>query len=512
MPRYPENTGFRRVRSSAIENVTVSITETSTWMRRVELEIPREYVEREEQRLLREYRRKIKVDGFRKGKVPEHIVLKRHGDQIRVEAIDAVLPSAITDALKEHDIVPLAPPRVENLDYGDEGPMSVEATVEVMPEFEVTGYEGLKLEKIVREVTDEDVEAALADLRERTAELIPVERVAEFGDYLIADILTCDESGMPIIGQKSENRTLHVVGEGEGSEVGRQLAGAVKGDDRRVTVSHAGDEHGDGAGQQAPAGPGAAAAGSHEHIFLVQVKEVKEKRLPTLDDEYARAVGDFENLEALKSQVREDLERHMDTEARRVMVGQAIDQVVRSNEVEVPESLVQRYLDGVVAEQQQAAGEGRQVDAEAIRQQYRGMAQMQLMWQMVGARIAEKEAIEATEEEVRARINAFAENYSMDPDEAYQAFVQNNRIDRLRADIREEKVVDLIIEKAKVKEKTISPKKQKRRGLGLTGGRTSAEEDIMNEADPAAGPAETGDAGDESGTGSGGSGLIIPGR
>ncbi len=510
--RIPPLAPVRQVRSPIIENVKVSITETSTWLRGVDLEIPREHVEKEERRLLQEYRTKLRLDGFRRGKVPETIVRQRYGEQIRIEAIDAVLPGAIGDALKEHAISPLAPPRVEKLDYGESGPMTVHAVVEVMPEFEVTGYEGLKLEKVVREVTDDDVETALRDLAERTAELVPVERAAEYGDFLLADIQTCDEGGTPIIGQKTENRTLQVVGEGEGSEVGRQLAGVTRGDDRRVVVTHEGEENGTGGSVGDGSGGGGypeAGAGAHRHVFLVQVKEVKEKRLPALDDEYARAIGDFADLADLRDKIRADLEEHSDAEARRVVVGQAIDQIVRRNSIEVPESLVRRYLDGVVAEHQQAAGEGQTVDAEAIRQQYRGIARMQLTWQMISARLAEQEGIEAPEEEVRERINAFAANYRMDPDEAYRAFVQNRRIDRLRADIREEKVVDLILEQAKVKEKTVAPKKKKRLGSFLTGRGTSPDEDIMDEE---VGEAGGSDREPDRGTGGSGGGLIIPGR
>jgi len=418
-----------------------------------------------------------------------------------------VLSVAVTDALREREITPLAPPRVEDLNYEEEGPVTVTAVVEVMPEFEVSGYQGLKLDKVLREVGEEDVDQTLEDLRERTAELLPVERAAGYGDFLIADIQSCDENGMPIIGQKTENRTLQVVEEGEGSEVGRQLAGVEKGEDRRVTVSHEGAEHGAEPGAE----PGAGGGVTHDHVFLVQVKEVKEKQLPTLDDEYAKALGDFNDMSDLRRQVREDLEKHVEEEARRIMVGQAIDQLVRKADLEVPESLISRYLDSVVAEQMQAAGDGRQVDVEAIRQQYRGMARMQLSWQMLSARIAEQEGIKAEEEEIRERVNAFAENYRMDPKEAYQAFVQNNRIDRLRADVVEEKVVALILDNAKIKEKKVSPKKQKKQRGGLTGGAASADDNIIQTGDSG-----SGDAGEDSGTGEGtgpaGSGLIIPGR
>ncbi len=122
-------------------------------------------MESEEQRLFKVYRKKIRVDGFRKGKVPENIVLQRYGNEIRAEAVEAVLPRAMTKALEDNDISPLAPPTVEDLEYGESGPLKVKATVEIMPEFEVKGYKNLKLEKPVRNVEEEDIEEEITPIK-----------------------------------------------------------------------------------------------------------------------------------------------------------------------------------------------------------------------------------------------------------------------------------------------------------------------------------------------------------
>jgi len=468
----------------------------------VRLEIPREEVESEEKRLLKAYRQKVKVDGFRQGKAPENVILQRHGADIRAEAIEAVLPRALGKALEESEIAPIVPPRVEKLDYGETGPLTIQATVEIMPEFEVKGYRGLKLEKPVREITEQDVAEALTGLQERTAELVPVERPADYGDYLVADILECDQGGTPIIGKRADNRTLHIAGEGEGAEVGRQLVGIEKGADRRVVVELPVD---------APAA--APPDGMQRQVFLVQVREIKEKHLPTLDDEYARALGDFEDLDNLRQKVREDLREYMEAEARRQMTGQAIDTLIRKNVVEVPESLIRRYLESVVLDHRQAAGD-QPIDEEAIHRQYRGAAQVQMKWQLIQMHIADQEAVEVSEEEVRERVDRFAAGYELEPKEAYRVLSEQGRLDRIRADIREEKVVDLILNEAKVKEKKVTPPSQpsepaepsppSRSPLIVTPADASADEDPSGPGDPASSPE------DEPTEGS--SGLIIPGR
>jgi len=204
------------------------------------------------------------------------VVRQRHEHDIRADAVEAVLPGALADVLEEHKIDPLTPPRVYELDYGDSGPLKVKATVEVMPEFEVKGWKGLKLEKPVRPVTDQDVAEALDALRERTAELVSVERPAQAGDFLIADLTECDASGTPLIGKRTPNRLVYVAGEGESVEIGQQLIGIAKGEDRRVGTEHAQD-HGDAQEH----------GGAHRHVYLVTANEVKEKKLPALDDAYA---------------------------------------------------------------------------------------------------------------------------------------------------------------------------------------------------------------------------------
>jgi len=473
----------------------VTVTETSSWQRTLDLEIPRERVEEEEKKFLKQYQKQVSIPGFRKGKAPEKMVQQRHGDAIRSDAIEEILPRALTDALTEEEISPLAPPRVVDMDYGEEGPLSVKAVVEVMPQFEVKGYKKLKLEKPVRPITEEDVEEALEGLQERTSELVPVDRPASEGDFLLADIIQCDASGAPIIGQKSENRTLQVIREGEGSEVGRQLMGVSKGEERRVVVEH---------GEEAP--DAAQQGGGHKHIFLVQVHEVKEKRLPELDDEYARGLGDFEDLADLRQQVREDLEEQMENEARKLMVGQAIDQLIKKNDIEVPESLIQRYLDGVVEDYKQALeqqGAGAQMNEQMVRNEYRGMATVQLQWQLMNMRIAEQEDLEVSEEEVREQTEAFADQYGVETEEAYRALAAQGRLDRMRSELREKKVVDLILDAAKIKEKKVEPKEQEApAGKVVT---SSSQKGSMIVG------GEEGPSGPES-EGPGDSGLIIPGR
>ena len=384
--------------------------------------------------------------------------------------------------------------------------MTVSATVEVMPEFEVKGYQGLKLEKTVRPVLEADIEGAIEELRERTAELVPVDRPAAMGDFLIADINECDDAGTPIIGQKSEGRTLFIPEEGEGAEVGRQLLGVSKGEDRRISVERPVD------GSGAPALPTASAAVERK-VFLVLVNEVKEKRVAELDDEYARSIGDFETFADLRAKVEEDLGEHFDQEARRMMVGQAIDALIKKNPLEVPASLTNRYLEGVIADHQNQAGD-QPVDEGAIRAQYQGIAQMQMQWQMIQARIAEQEEIEITEEEVRERVTKFAEGYQMDPEEAWQAMAQQGRIDGVRADIREEKVIELILDSAKVKEKKISPQKVEK---ALQQAAEAAEEHtpsreesmLVGQGSTSEQESDSSDPEEEPG---GGGGLIIPGR
>jgi trigger factor len=475
------------VRSPAIQDVKVSIKENSTWQRALELEIPRARVEGEEQRFLKLYRKKVKMDGFRPGKAPDHLILQRHGGDIRSDAVEAILPEVISAVLEEHQIEPLTPPRVFDIQYGDEGPLRVKATVEVMPRFEVKGWQGLKLEKPVRPITDRDVDDALDALRERTAELISVERPAAVGDFLVADLTECDDGGTPLIGKRSPNRLLFVAGQGDSEAIGRQLVGLSKGEDRRVVI-----EHGPGSGDVA------AHAGAHRHVYLVSVNEVKEKRLPALDDAYARGLGEFEDLAHLRRLVRQDLEKQVEGESRRQMMGQVIDQLIQKNRLEIPESLIQSYLDGVVGEHRKSVPEGESLDENLIRQQYRGLAQVQIQWQMLFNRIAEQEGLTVGDDEVRAQVDLIAERNRLEPKDLWRAFEARGRIASIRADLLEAKVADRILNVAKVRERIVEP------------GRGQLEPESAAVAEELAGGGREKEAGEEGPAG--GSRLIIPGR
>jgi trigger factor len=474
------------VRSLVINDVKVSIKENSTWQRALELEIPRARVEREEKRFLGLYRKKAKLDGFRPGKAPDHLILQRYRTDIRSEAVEAVLPEVITEVLEEHRIEPLTPPRVFDIQYGDEGPLRVKATVEVIPEFEVKGWKGLKLEKPVRQIKDQDVEEALDALRERTAELVSVERPAALGDFLVADLTECDEGGTPLIGKRSPNRLLYVAGQGESEAIGRQLLGLSKGEDRRVVIEHA-----------AGSGDAAAHGGGHRHVYLVSVNEVKEKKLPVLDDEYARGLGEFEDLAHLRRMVHEDLERQVEGESRRQMMGQVIDQLIQKNRLEIPESLINSYLDGVVEEHKKSA-QGEAVDENLVRQQYRGLAQVQIQWQMLFNRLAEQEGITVGDEEVRVQVDAIAERNQLKAADLWKAFEARGRLASIRADLLEAKVADHILDAAKVRERVVEP------------GRGQLEPESAAVAEDMMGGGKDGEPGGEGPAG--GSRLIIPGR
>ena len=272
--------------------------------------------------------------------------------------------------------------------------------------------------------------------------------------------------------------------------------------DRRVTVELTPDS---------PNGAPPSGAQTQRKVFLVQVSEIKEKKLPVLDDEYAQALGDFKDLNDLRTKVKADLKEHVEAEARRFMASQAIEKLIQKNSIEVPESLIQRYLASVVEDHREAAGD-KPIDEEAIRQQYLGIARMQMQWQLIQMQIIDQEEIEVTEEEVRERVNRFAENYDIESKEAYRILSEQGRIDRIRADIREEKVINLILDGAKVKEKKV-PRKEREapeaeeprpRSSGLI---TTDISGPVNTEESADSPAAEGKE-----PGEGGSGLIIPGR
>ncbi len=435
---------------------------------RVEVEVPAEDVELGVSRAARGLARELRMPGFRKGKAPSSLVVQRlgYGSVLR-EAIRESLPEWYERGLLLSEISPVGDPEIEIVTAPEAEGQSLTFKFEigVRPKAELGEYRGLEVGRAEAEPPEEIVEREIERIREGFARLEPVERAAADGDVLLIDYEgTVD--GEAFEGGKESDRMLE-LGSGrfiEGFE--EQLAGAGGGEQREVKVTFPEDYQAeDLAGMDA--------------VFAVEVKEVREKVLPELDDDFAAEASEFETLDELRADIAERVAEAVDERAEQDFRVAAVDAAVDAATVELPDDLVAaRAAERLERFERQIAGRGMSPDAflrmqgktrEELLEESRPDAEWDLKREAVLAAIAEAEEIEVSEEELVEALAHTAEHERTTPEKLLARLRENGRDAMVREDIQVRKAIDLIAEEAKpipleraeAREKIWTPEKER---------------------------------------------------
>lgn len=390
----------------------------------------------------------VQVPGFRKGKIPRGIFEKRFGvESLYQDAVDIVLPGAYSKAVDEAEIFPIAQPSID-IDQIEKGqPLVFTAEVEVKPEVKLGEYKGLEVEEKSVEVTDEDVEQEIENLRERHAELVVKEDSAiENGDTAVIDFEGFKD-GEAFEGGQGENHSLE-IGSGQfipGFE--EQLIGKKAGDETEVKVTFPEEYHAeDLAGQEA--------------VFKVKIHEVKAKELPELDDEFAKDVDeDVETLDELKAKKREELETNKKQQAENEKREELLQQASDNIEVEVPEAMVDTEVNQMVREfEQQLQMQGMTLemysqfsgqDEDALKEQMRADAEKRVKTNLTLEAIAEAEDLKASEEDIDAELEKMGSMYGVEKEQLVQML--GGSTETLENDLKMRAAIDFLAENSKTK-------------------------------------------------------------
>ena len=411
-------------------NYTVS--EPKPWKRVLEIEVPSDAIQSELNAAYARYSREIRLPGFRRGKVPLSVLKARLGNEIRAEVLERKIPEYLNSAHEKAEIKPISQPVIEEIDFDEGKDLKLRASVEVKPAIDLKQYKELRVTRRVANVTDDDISQRLEALRERYATVVRIDGEAEQEHFIRADIQHADNSGVPIIGRKEENQFFQVGSGRLGEGFDTRLLGVRADEDRTVNTTLPSDYPDENlAGQEA--------------CFLVSVREVLERQLPELDNEFAIDIG-MESLDALKESISEEIEREPDWELRKDLVTQIVD----AHDFEVPDSMMAAYLDQVVADARRTAQDRDEVDENELRQHYRPVASKQIMRHLILDAIGEQEGLEVGQEEVDERLEAIAGRGQASVDQVRRLFRENGRLERIEADLREEKVVEFLVQHADI--------------------------------------------------------------
>lgn len=414
---------------------------------RLEIEATADEVRPHRQHALERLAKEANIPGFRKGKVPGALVERRLGPEaVQEEVLRDALPALYAQAVTEEKVTPVGHPDIEVTSFDDSG-LRFNATIEVMPEVELPAYKGLEVEKPDTKVADEEVDEQLEGLRERFGTLEPIGRKATSGDYLTIDLsgYRHDEK----IDEASAQDLVYEVGSGSiVPELDTELEGTRPGDILKVNAmlpENLGPPH-----------------GGQEISFSVVVKEVQAKKLPELDDEFAKTASEFDTLEELRAEIRKQLEATKELEAEVETRNRLMETLIERTDLTPPEAMVNeeaqvrlsrllRDLEGAGVTLEQYL-ESNQVNQEQLVDAYREAAGKSVTADLILDAIAEKEGLKVEEEELERDIERLAQGLEQDADEVREELRETGRVVLLAGDILRRKALKFVADEAKTHE------------------------------------------------------------
>jgi trigger factor len=408
--------------------------------REISVEIPAEDVTRETETLIAKYQKVARLPGFRAGHVPASIIRQRFKEDLKSDVVEALVPRYFRKEAEKLGMVPVSQPRVTDLHIHDGEPLRFKASFEIMPEIKVEGYKELRADHPEIEVKDEEVADALNNVREQHATFTTIEG-SPLGE---GDFAQASMNGRPKdAGDKTQpvhmdEVLIEIGGKNTVPEFSANLRGANAGDTREFEVIYPEDIN-----DKRLAGK--------TFIYTVKVQAVKQKSLPELNNDFAKELGDFTELDQVRKQIRENMLAERKHTVEREAKDKLIAELVKRNEFEVPESLVDRQIDlrlerglRALAAQGMKMEDMKKMDLPRLRAGQRDQALQDVKSSLLLERIAEMEKIEVGDDEVNHELEALAHQSKQTPEAIRTRLTQDGGLDRIRNRIRSEKTLEFL--------------------------------------------------------------------
>ena len=433
----------------------VTITDLSPCKKQLRIEIDAETVNAKFDAVAKDFRRHAHLPGFRPGKAPLANVMRSYGDKIGEEAKRTLMSDSYAKALKENELRPVIMPEVEELQFGHGKPFQYLATLEVTPAFEMPEYIGIEVEKERRSVNDADIAKALDTLREQRVSYADMDRPAVEEDFIVVNFTgTIDDKPITDLIKvargltEQKNFWLHKTQNPLIPGTVEALIGSSKGDKKTVTVTIPDDfVYEEIVGKEAK--------------YEIEVVQVKEKSLPELDDKFAKGFG-AESMDKLREGVENDLKNELEYSKKKSIRNQCVDKLLGAVNCDLPETIVNEATRAAVhniVQQNHQRGVGKEIIEENKDKIYANAktdAEVRVKANYILSKIAEKEGIKVTDQELSRQVAAMAAQQKIKPQKLAQQLKDNGTIYQVQEEIMNAKVIDLLEEKAKVTE--IDPK------------------------------------------------------
>jgi trigger factor len=447
--------GEKTAESKRKLDISVEITDTGPCKKHLKITIPRAEIDRHFQESLDTFRRDAAVPGFRPGRAPKELIIKRFRKPMSEQVKSTLLRSSLEQIDAEHKLDPISQPTldVDAIELPEQGPMNIEMDLEVRPQFEVPSYKGLQVRRPVMEIPESEVDIRVTRFLERHGQLVPkLEGGAELGDTIIADLAFARPDGRPINEVKEVQFRLQPelrFQNGTAPNIGQALLGVRPGESRTVDA------------QLGTAVADATLRGQPIKME-VRVSDLKRFRLPEIDQEFLQSIG-FDSMEELREAIRALLKRQFKAEQGQVMRRQILDVLLRQTPFDLPPELVAREEKNTIARlvdqlkregmsEEQIRARAAEIRANAQETTLRSLKEFLLL-----AKIADAEGIKVEEDDVSHEIEAIAERTDESARRVRARIEKDGSLDSLVTQILEAKVISHILRFAVVEDLVIAP-------------------------------------------------------
>jgi len=407
-------------------NIEITPKKTDGVERLLQISVPVETVRDAEDKAARRYASSVRLPGFRPGKAPPAMVKKKFADAIRQETLESLVQEAYKEVVEREQLKLASQPHVHDVKFGENEPLTFELHLEVRPEIALQRIQGFRVQRTERHATDEQVREQVDQVRDQRATWTPVEDKPAPGDMVTVVLATADETGaMP----EGKQYPL-VLGAGQ----------AIPGIEELIMEAQPGQT------VERPVKwpedfPDEAQRSKTKKV-RVTVQDVKRKTLPELDDAFAREVGDFDSIDALRKAVRDDLEANAQRETESEVRQRLLDDIIGANQFDIPPSWVAQLVDAYANAYQIPEGE-----KDRFATEFRPMAERQVRRDLVIDTVAERESLTATEADLDDRIAETAAKRGGDPGQLYASLQKAGRLKELERSITEDKVFKWLLER-----------------------------------------------------------------
>jgi len=410
--------------------------------RTIQVEIPWGEIEPIYEKKLDETRKKVKIPGFRPGKVPKNRFVQQYGGSILMDVMEDMIQRGYHQAIEEHDLDPIQQGQVEDVQPFDVGQdLKYTIILEVEPDPNLFDYAaGFDITRRVYEQTEKDLSHALEHLQEQHAETTPKEDGAVEGDLIHGDLQHLDDNDVPLVGQRVENRYIR-VGDGLfGGKVGELLTGVKAGEEVKFSIPNPEKE-------------------GKEQRILLNVKGVESYKLPEVNEEFAKLVNpNIESLDKLKSEIQADIQRQLDRDGKRAFQQEIIQLVLEKSPIVLPESMLSGYLDRYV-ESVKKDPQYATADEAMVREEALPRAERELRWYLVKKKLIKDQKLTIEKADIEERLDVLTEAYGEQKEQIKALYRKEEYLRDIREEILENKVFDELLKNAKIKEVTISTEK-----------------------------------------------------